>query len=190
MALDGCRNAAALINKVRGFCGSTPKKFERVRLNATISEVIDQLSTGIGSRASIRFEPCPDDIAIMGDPGQLGQAIVSIIVNAALALPEGGDIEVRVYREILREGLSEKGAQKIQNYGVISVQDRGVGMNSELLNRIFDPFYTTARDGKVYGKGLGLTLAYGIARSHKGWIDVESAEGKGSLFRLYFPEAA
>lgn len=187
LALTGCKDAAALINKIRCFCKTTLRDPTRIELNNILSETLVQLTSQIGEDIIVKNSASDKPIWILGENNQIEHAVVNILINAALAIPNGGTIEVNTFREVLKDSESDPNS-KSHNYGVISIRDSGVGIEPEAITKIFDPFYTTLRDGKVFGRGLGLTLAYGVVRNHGGWINVESTKGIGSTFKLYFPE--
>ena len=104
-------------------------------------------------------------------PSQLNQVFMNLLVNAAQAIPERGEITVRTRR--------------VDDRVCIEISDTGTGIPQELMNRIFDPFFTTKPVGT--GTGLGLSIAHGIIRKHKGRIDVRSEPGKGTSFQVYLP---
>jgi len=197
-AISGCRDAAQLINKVRSTCSSIPIRTTRLELNEVVNTLVEQLTNRVDENVSVRFVPAPSPTMIDGDRSQIEQVILNLIFNAALAMPQGGEVEVSITNESLQPVPTNSQSKDSQskdsqsnghnNYAVVAVKDSGVGIAPESISRIFDPFYTTIRDGKVFGKGLGLTLAYAIMKGHGGWINVESAESAGSIFRLFFPE--
>jgi len=114
----------------------------------------------------------PDDpLWISGNASLLQQAFLNLFLNGIKAMPDGGKLHVSV----------EKAGQEV----VISVADTGHGISKEDMDKIFDPFYTTAPVGK--GTGLGLSICYSIVKQHSGAIEVESAEGKGSAFTVRLP---
>ena len=104
-------------------------------------------------------------------PSQLNQVFMNLLVNAAQAIPERGEITVRTRR--------------VDDRVCIEISDTGTGIPQELMNRIFDPFFTTKPVGT--GTGLGLSIAHGIIRKHKGRIEVRSEPGKGTSFQVYLP---
>ncbi len=115
------------------------------------------------------------------DRNQIGQVIQNLMLNAIQAMPLGGLIEVRAANVSLGEKehpLLAKG-----DYVLIAIKDSGTGISKEMLPRIFDPFFTT----KTKGHGLGLATTFSIVKRHNGTINVESALGKGSTFRIYLP---
>lgn len=113
--------------------------------------------------------------SIIMDPNQIKQVLLNLLHNAILAVTTGGNILIKTTRE-LREG---------KYWLSIAVQDNGVGIEPENLERIFEPFFTTRPPGA--GTGLGLSVSYGIVSDHGGSIEVESSPGKGSCFTVYLP---
>jgi signal transduction histidine kinase len=122
-----------------------------------------------------------DDLPlVMGDPDQLQQVFLNLILNAIQAMPEGGMLRVSASSKwISKEGLEDSPRRYVE----IGVEDSGTGMEKTVAQGIFHPFYTT----KNAGTGLGLTVSQGIVQDHEGWIEVESEIGKGSMFRVYLP---
>ena len=111
---------------------------------------------------------------IEGDPNQLKQVFMNMMVNAAEAMSDkGGSLTITT------------GGSPDQSSVFISFQDTGMGISPEIQSKIFDPFFTTKAVGK--GTGLGLSTSYGIIQSHHGNIEVESEEGKGTIFNIYLP---
>ena len=129
-----------------------------------------------------RFE-APGDLVVPGDPDQVQQVCMNLILNAVQAMPDGGQLEVRVDRVVRRkEGLE---SSPPQNYAVLEVRDTGVGIPAADRERIFEPFYSTKADGG--GTGLGLAVSHGIVKDHDGWIEIESPTDGGTIFRVYLP---
>jgi two-component system, NtrC family, sensor kinase len=120
---------------------------------------------------------------VHADSGQMQQALANLIVNAIDAMPRGGPVTISVGRERVRAPADAGGAET--DCARIDVVDRGEGIGADALPHIFEPFFTTKRVGE--GTGLGLSVAYGIVREHQGWIDVDSAPGKGSRFSIFIP---
>ena len=126
--------------------------------------------------------PWPDDLwSCKFDKNQISQVIDNIVINAQQAMPMGGTVLISAMNTVLKE--NEKGTLRAGNYVKISIQDSGVGIPENILPRIFDPFFTT----KHKGSGLGLSICHSIVTRHDGWIDVESAPGKGATFHIYLP---
>jgi PAS domain S-box-containing protein len=134
-----------------------------------------------GSNVTCKFE-IPSDLSTCDfDRNQIGQVIDNIVINAKQAMPDGGTIVLTAYNVII--ALNEHPFLASGDYIRISIKDYGIGMSKELLNRVFDPFYTT----KATGHGLGLASCYSIVKQHGGCIDVESEPSKGSTFHVFLP---
>ena len=123
---------------------------------------------------------------IKGSTTHLSKTIMNLISNAAEAMPDGGAISISteyryIDRPIRRYDHVEEG-----DYVTATVSDTGIGISSEDIERIFEPFYTKKVMGRS-GTGLGMAVIWGTVKDHKGYIDVESTEGKGTTFTLYFP---
>jgi hypothetical protein len=120
------------------------------------------------------------------DAAQIQQVIMNLCINAADAMPQGGEIRIRMESQRIEDPTSW-GLQKWQagTYAVISVSDTGVGIPPEVRHRIFDPFFTTKDERER--SGLGLSICYAIVKRHGGFIDVESTPGAGTTFRVYLP---
>lgn len=115
------------------------------------------------------------------DEGQIGQVINNLIINADQAMPEGGIIKVKA--ENVTVGAKEVFPIKEGNYVKVSIEDNGIGIPKENIQKIFDPYFTT----KQKGSGLGLTTSYSIIKKHDGLITVESEVGVGTTFCIYIP---
>ncbi len=134
-----------------------------------------------GSKSNCEFSISDDLWSIEADEGQLNQVINNLVMNADQAMPEGGTVTVSCRNRTLKadSGLPLSPG----NYVRISVADRGPGIPTENLGKIFDPYFTT----KQKGSGLGLATAYSIIKQHNGHIAVESARGVGTVFHIYLP---
>ncbi len=146
-----------------------------VKKTITISGVIRDSAEFVchGTRVTCRFE-LPDDLLMVeADEGQLSQVIQNLAINAIQAMPEGGNIVINARNVSVSQGKFIK----------ISVSDTGTGISPENLNRIFDPYFTTKKNGS----GLGLATAYSIIKHHDGSISVESVPGGGTTFQILLP---
>jgi CheY-like chemotaxis protein len=119
------------------------------------------------------------------DQGQIEQVLLNLYLNAAQAMPVGGNIHIETKNITITENELQKKYFKPGNYVRITVRDTGVGIDEKIKGRIFDPFFTTKEMGR--GTGLGLASAYGIIKSHNGFINVESELGHGSDFIIHLP---
>jgi signal transduction histidine kinase len=129
-----------------------------------------------------RFPVDESPAIVRMDAFQVQQAVVNLVMNGIQASPPGGEVRV----ELMVREVEPVGGQKGE-YACVAVEDHGPGIAGDDLRRVFEPFYTTKEVGE--GTGLGLSVAYGIAQEHGGWISVQSRVGEGSRFDLYLPIA-
>jgi len=119
------------------------------------------------------------------DRGQIGRVLLNLYVNASDAMPGGGSIYIRTENIILSENQIIANESKQENFIKITVTDTGVGMDDAIIQRIFEPFFSTKERGR--GTGLGLASVYGIIKANDGFIEVTSEIGEGTTFAIYFP---
>jgi signal transduction histidine kinase len=126
------------------------------------------------------------------DAGQLREVVVDLVMNAVESIPEGTPGKISVYTTAVEIDGALPGDKELRNeaipsgqYVALEVRDTGCGMDEETRNKIFEPFFST----KFLGRGLGLASVYGFVLSHRGRVQVESAPGKGTTFRLLLPAA-
>ncbi|ADE54949.1 response regulator [Coraliomargarita akajimensis] len=152
----------------------------------TIDQLVEDCAQFLlrGSNVRCEVEKDAELWAVDADKGQVGQVVNNLIINANQAMPDGGVIRLRLENASVRSNditSLERG-----DYVCIAVADEGTGIPAENLNRIFDPYFTTKKDGN----GLGLASCYSIIRNHKGVILVESVVGEGTEFKVYLPKSS
>jgi two-component system cell cycle sensor histidine kinase/response regulator CckA len=123
---------------------------------------------------------------VMGSPVHLLKTVMNLVSNAAEAMPDGGDIFISSRSEYIDRPIRGYDDVKEGDYVILSVSDTGVGILPENIERIFEPFYTKKVMGRS-GTGLGMAVVWGTVKDHRGYIDVQSTEGKGTTFTIYFP---
>ncbi len=163
-----------------------PRLFD---LNQTISALGRLLSRLLGTDIEVRTDLAPLVPQILGDPGQVEQAVINLAVNARDAMPHGGRLRLSTAVEDLGPAAVRANPPMTPGrYLVLRVSDTGHGMSPETLAHIFEPFFTTKAPGK--GTGLGLSMVYGTLKQIGGFIFADSEIGRGTTFRLYFRPAA
>jgi CheY-like chemotaxis protein len=128
----------------------------------------------------------PDLLNISGSSVHLGKTLFNLISNASEAMPKGGILTIKTANQYLDKPIQGYDEVREGDYVVLSASDTGEGISSNDLERIFEPFYTKKIMGRS-GTGLGLAVVWGTVKDHNGYINVQSEEGRGSIFTLYFP---
>jgi PAS domain S-box-containing protein len=159
--------------------------FGPISLNAVVEELARLLRETFPQKVQTEIDLAADLPPVQGDPNQVLQALLNLCLNARDAMPAGGRLTLRTELcsgERARRGMA---AASHDWYACVTVVDTGTGMDAATRQRVFEPFFTTK--GRGSGTGLGLAVVQGIAENHGGYVDVESAPGAGSTFRLWFP---
>jgi CheY-like chemotaxis protein len=139
----------------------------------------------------IVLETALDDSACQTkvDPGQVEQVIINLVVNARDAMPEGGRLTIASHNVALDDlACATIHDARPGRFACLSIEDTGSGIEREVIDQIFEPFFSTK--GPTKGTGLGLAVVYGIVRQHGGWINVYSEPGQGTAFKVYLPSIA
>ena len=182
---NAVQRGAALVRQILTFARKTDILIEPMSLLEIVHELFSMLSQTF-PKTIIFKEIIEKDIPyISADRTQIYQALLNLCVNARDAMSNSGCITLSIEK---RSGEQIRGQFPTANqdsYLCVSVTDTGEGMDETIRSRIFDPFFTTKEKGK--GTGLGLSVVFGVVQTHHGFIDVESAPGKGTTFRLYLP---
>jgi two-component system cell cycle sensor histidine kinase/response regulator CckA len=178
------QSGAMLTRQLLGYARKGKYQVTPLDLNQLLRETSETFGR-TRKEITIRHELAEDLFTIEADRGQIVQLLLNLYVNAADAMPGGGNLIVQS-ANVTHEDIKGKiYTPKPGNYALLTVTDTGTGMDKETLERIFDPFFTTKDIGM--GTGLGLASAYGIIKSHGGYIDVESGKGHGTSFYIYLP---
>ena len=180
------RRAAELTRQVLTFSRRHPVEPTELHLNAVALDLEAFLKRLLPPGMELEVQVSEDLDWIMADRGQMEQVLMNLVLNAKDAMPGGGVIRVATRNVQLAEPLSQ--GPNFLNPGrwvVLEVRDQGQGIPEEHLERIFEPFYTTKETGR--GTGLGLSVVYGIVRSHQGGLHVETESGKGTTVRVFLP---
>ena len=127
-----------------------------------------------------------DILNILGSTVHLSKTIMNLLSNAAEAMPDGGKISVSTKNRYIERPIRGYDEVKEGDYVILIVSDSGIGISSEDMERIFEPFYTKKVMGRS-GTGLGMAVVWGTVKDHRGYIDIHSTEGKGTTITIYFP---
>jgi PAS domain S-box-containing protein len=180
------RRAGELTEQLLAYSRKVESKLRPVDLNQEVRQIENLLSRTIPKMIDIELHLSKDINIIKADATQLEQVITNIGINARDAMPEGGKLTIETENVVLDEWYCKRHVGAVPgNYVMLSISDNGVGMDKEILEHIFEPFYTTKEMDR--GTGLGLAMVYGIVKSHGGYIMCYSEPGEGTIFRIYFP---
>ena len=158
-------------------------------LEEIVARTENMLHRLIGEDIELTFASQAGLGRVRGDPGQIEQVLVNLVVNARDAMPSGGKIHIELDQVELDGSAGEsRSGGKPGRYVRLSVADTGSGMTPDIVAQIFEPFFTTKEEGK--GTGLGLATVYGIVQQGGGIIEVESQPGAGTTFRICLPQVA
>jgi PAS domain S-box-containing protein len=182
------RRAADLTSQMLAYAGKGRFVLQRVDLNTAIKEMAHLIQAATPKGVTLDYRLAPTLSQIEADPAQIGQVLMNLLVNAAEAIgEEAGTITVTTGTiEADRAYLDETYLAPdlpTGTYAWIEVSDTGCGMSPVTQRKIFEPFFTT----KFTGRGLGLAAVLGIVRGHRGALQVQSAPGRGTTFRVLFP---
>ncbi|MDL1962860.1 MAG: ATP-binding protein [Deltaproteobacteria bacterium] len=169
-SLEGVARVAKIVSDLKDFSHVDKAELEHADINKGIESTINIVWNELKYKANV-VKKLGDIPLIKCYPQRLNQVVMNILVNAAQAIEEKGEIRISTEAD--------------NGYVEIRISDTGSGMPPDVLSKIFDPFFTTKDVGK--GTGLGLNMAYNIIQNHKGTIDVESEVGKGTTFIIRLP---
>jgi PAS domain S-box-containing protein len=180
--------AASLTRQLLTFSRKQVVQLQPLDLNEIVQEV-DPLVRRL-LFANIYFSTTLDDqgCMIVADHGQMHQVLMNLLINAADAMPQGGELLVATNVVYLNRAQSEEMNLPVGQYVMLSVSDTGVGMDAATLSKIFEPFFTTKEPGR--GTGLGLATAYAVVTQLGGHIVVQSEPNRGTIIRIYLPRTS
>jgi PAS domain S-box-containing protein len=188
--MEGSQKAAAIVQDLltlarRGVAHRTVVNTNRIILDTQKSPEFEKLAAQ-HPMVEIKTDLEPDLLNISGSSVHLSKALFNLMSNASEAMPNGGRVAIKTANQYLDRPIQGYDEVREGDYVVLSVSDTGEGISPADLKRIFEPFYTKKVMGRS-GTGLGLAVVWGTVKDHQGYINVQSEEGKGSTFTLYFP---
>ncbi|MGL1934446.1 MAG: MASE1 domain-containing protein [Fibrobacterales bacterium] len=187
LIVQSADRASDLTNKLLSFGHKGKFVSTTVDVHTILDDTVDMLSRTINKNITVSIEKNMNNAGIIGDDSALGNAFLNIGINASQAMPDGGSITFETHQVTLEHAFCEKSSFDIVpgEFIEILIHDTGCGIPLKSLSKIFEPFYTTKKQGE--GTGLGLAAVHGMVVDHKGVINVTSIEGKGATFSIYLP---
>ncbi len=180
------RRGAELVKQLLTFSRRVETEFRPVNLNQEVQTATKLLSRTIPKMIDMRLSLADNLNRINADPGQMEQIILNLAVNAKDAMPQGGTLTFVTGNTTLDEEYCRTQPEASPGYHIfLQIKDTGRGMSKEVMQRIFEPFYSTKKQGE--GTGLGLAMVYGIVKNHGGHVTCHSEPGVGTTFTIYFP---
>jgi PAS domain S-box-containing protein len=173
--LVAASKATDLVRQLLAFSRQQPIEPSQIDLNDVVADARKMLDRLLEATIEVRYDLCDDRVTVLADRGQIEQVVINLAVNARDAMPDGGRLTIRT-------GIDDSAGPPI---ATLAVEDTGSGMDPEVIDKVFLPFFTTKEVGK--GTGLGLAAAYGIVDGAGGRIDVDSVIGEGSRFQVRLP---
>ena len=178
--------AANLTRQLLAFSRKQVMQSQPLALGDVIANLTKMLKRLIGEHIDLQCHYGSHVPLVQADVGMLEQVLVNLVINARDAMPRGGQLDVATERVMLDRAAAEANPEaRAGEFVCLTVRDTGIGITDDQLPHIFEPFYTTKEPGK--GTGLGLATVYGIVQQHRGWIEVSSAPGRGTAFKIFLP---
>lgn len=180
------RRAADLTRQLLLFSRRSVLSVRHINLNEVVENLLKMLRRLIREQVEVVFTEGTAQAWVRADASLMEQVVLNLAVNARDAMPQGGRLMLQTERVTVEANRVLVNPESYPGIFVcLSIADTGVGMDAETLDQLFEPFFTTKGPGK--GTGLGLATVHGIVGQHRGWIEVESQVGRGSVFRVYLP---
>ena len=177
--------ATELVNQILAFSRKETTKRQPLKPGSLVREALKLLRGSIPATIEIREHIADGDRLIMANPIQVHQVIMNLCTNAFHAMEEQGGL---LSLSLALSSRPDRFTQEEREYIKISIADTGAGIAPGVLERIFEPYFTTKPSGK--GTGMGLAVVHGIVENHEGFIEVDSVAGQGTVFHVYFPVVA
>ena len=184
--LTAARRAADLVKSLLAFSRMQVINPMNMDVNDVVRKAKKFLERLIGENIELRTSLSDSALIIFADMTQMEQVVINLATNARDAMPGGGQLFLHTEHAILDDSFRRKqGFGAPGSYACLTVSDSGCGIDAQIRGKIFDPFFTTKEVGK--GTGLGLSTVYGIIKQNGGYITVDSAMGRGTVFKIYMP---
>jgi len=175
-----------LAQRLLGFSRHRVLDLHPLILTEFVRDALDTLRRGLPAGIEVQFEADEEGGVVEADPAAVKQILLHLVTNARDAMPKGGTLHVEARRA--RLGAADRPLHawvEPGSYVSVALSDTGVGMDAETLARVFEPFFTTKPVG--VGTGLGMSMAYGLVKQHRGYLHIYSEVGQGTTAKVYFP---
>src|SRR5436189_840019 len=183
---ETAQRGAELAQRLLGFSRHRVLDLQPLILTEFVREALDRLRRQLPANIEVQFEADEDAGVVEADPAAVKQILLHLVTNARDAMPKGGTLHVEVRRARLDAADRPLHAWvEPGSYVSIALSDTGVGMNAQTLARVFEPFFTTKPVG--VGTGLGMAMAYGLVKQHRGYLHLYSEVGQGTTAKVYLP---
>ena len=180
--------ASGLTRQLLAFSRRQVLEMRVVDLNHVVMDVEKMLKRLLHENIELLTVCRASPASVTADQDQIGQIIVNLAVNARDAMPNGGKLTIQTANVAFDQTYAQARDEVEPGlYVMMAISDNGIGMDEETQSHIFEPFFTTKAKGS--GTGLGLATVFGIVKQHRGHVTVYSEPGRGSTFRIYFPQA-
>src|ERR1051326_1955131 len=183
---ETAQRGAELAQRLLGFSRHRVLDLQPLVLTEFVRDALDAMRRGLPAGIEVQFEADEDAGVIEADPAAVKQILLHLTTNARDAMPRGGTLHVEVRRA--RLGAADRPLHawvEPGSYVSVALSDTGVGMDARTLARVFEPFFTTKPVG--VGTGLGMSMAYGLVKQHRGYLHLYSEVGQGTTAKGYFP---
>src|SRR5689334_19917720 len=183
---DTAQRGAELAHRLLGFSRHRVLDLQPIVLTEFVRDAVDTLRRQLPANIEVQFEADEESGVVEADPSAVAQILLHLATNARDAMPKGGTLHVEVRRA--RLGAADRPLHawvEPGSYVSVGLSDTGVGMNAQTLARVFEPFFTTKPVG--VGTGLGMSMAYGLVKQHRGYLHLYSEVGQGTTAKVYFP---
>jgi len=187
-ALDAARRGGELVKQLLAFARRQPLKPRLSDAGELILGMKDLLTRALGAQVDMELKINKNIWPVLIDPHQLENAVLNLVINARDAMNGVGELKIYAENVTLKNVFSDRNVDLSPgDYVVISVKDTGSGMSPEIMERMFEPFFSTKEKGP--NSGLGLSMIYGFVRQSQGHIQVDSSAGNGTTFRIVLPRS-
>jgi PAS domain S-box-containing protein len=185
-SLKACMRARDLVVQILTFSRQNELEMRSIQITPIFKEAVKFLRSTIPSTIMFDLHLECDDEMVYGDPTQVHQVMMNLCTNAAHAMsPGGGTLGIKIRPVFLGETAAMKKGLSQGRFIELTISDTGHGISPSIIGHIFDPFFTTKKVGE--GTGMGLAMTHGIVQRMGGVIAVESTQGAGTVFTVYFP---